>query len=278
MPSCFVIQPFDPKFDKRFEDVYKPAVIAAGLEPYRVDRDPGADILIEAIEAGIRRAALCLADITTDNPNVWYELGYAFATDCPVVMVCSEERSGKKYPFDIQHRSIISYGVDAPSDFEKLRQAVTVRLESLLTRDEALRKMAKEEQVAPVGGLSQIELLVLAGAAGSVVSPQDGVSLYSVRQGVEGAGVTNLGCTLAIRGLVAKGFVRMGEEEDLFGPGTYQVLTVTEIGWDWIESNKSKFVLVPSNIASGVLRVVSWKAKEVFHDTTVSRNADVTGT
>ena len=36
--------------------------------------------------------------------------------------------------------------------------------------------------------------------------------------------------------------------------------------------------LVPSNIASGVLRVVSWKAKEVFHDTTVSRNADVTGT
>ena len=244
MPSCFIIQPFDPKFDKRFEDVYKPAVVAADLEPYRVDRDPGADILIEAIEDGIRKAALCLADITTDNPNVWYELGYAFATDCPVVMVCSEERAGKKYPFDIQHRSVISYGVDAPSDFVKLRQAITARIESLLARGDALRKMAKEEQVAPVEGLSHIELLVLASVAGSVVSPQDGASLYSVRQGVEGAGVTNLGCTLGMRGLVVKGFVHMGEEEDFHGPGTYQILTVTETGWNWIESNKSKFVLL----------------------------------
>ena len=32
MPTCFVIQPFDSgKFDKRFEDVYKPAIEAADL-------------------------------------------------------------------------------------------------------------------------------------------------------------------------------------------------------------------------------------------------------
>jgi len=39
MTTCFVIQPFDSgKFDKRFMDVYKPAIEAAGLEAYRVDR------------------------------------------------------------------------------------------------------------------------------------------------------------------------------------------------------------------------------------------------
>lgn len=33
MPICFVIQPFDSgRFDKRFDDVYKPAIEAAGLE------------------------------------------------------------------------------------------------------------------------------------------------------------------------------------------------------------------------------------------------------
>jgi hypothetical protein len=76
MPTCFVIQPFDSgKFDKRFDDVYVPAIEEAGLEPYRVDRDPGVDVPIEAIEEGIRNAAVCLADVTTDNPNVWYVLG-----------------------------------------------------------------------------------------------------------------------------------------------------------------------------------------------------------
>lgn len=93
MPVCFVIQPFDAgKFDNRFDDVYKPAIEAAGLEEYRVDRDPAVDVPIEAIEQGIRNATVCLADITTDNPNVWYELGFALAAGKPVVMVCSKER------------------------------------------------------------------------------------------------------------------------------------------------------------------------------------------
>ena len=66
MPTCFVIQPFDSgKFDKRFDDVYKPAIEAAGLDAYRVDRDPKVEIAIEAIEEGIRNSAICLADVTT---------------------------------------------------------------------------------------------------------------------------------------------------------------------------------------------------------------------
>ena len=78
MATCFVIQPFDQgKFDKRYADVYKPSIEAAGLEPYRVDKDPGVLVPIEAIERGIRSSAICLADITSDNPNVWYELGKA---------------------------------------------------------------------------------------------------------------------------------------------------------------------------------------------------------
>lgn len=115
MPVCFVIQPFDSgKFDKRFDDVYKPAIEAAGLEAYRVDRDPGVEVPIDGIEDGIRTATICLADITTDNPNVWYELGFAYDAGRPVVMVCSKERPDKRYPFDIQHRTIIPYGADSP--------------------------------------------------------------------------------------------------------------------------------------------------------------------
>jgi hypothetical protein len=50
MDTCFVIQPFDKdKFDQRYTDVFEPAIKAAGLEPYRVDRDPTVTIPIERI-------------------------------------------------------------------------------------------------------------------------------------------------------------------------------------------------------------------------------------
>jgi hypothetical protein len=118
--KCFMIQPFDGgKFDKRFDEVFKPAVTAAGLEPYRVDRDPGASIPIEEIETGIRQSAICFADVTLDNPNVWFELGYAIAVGKDICIVSSEERQ-TKYPFDIQHRKIIKYKVESPSDYANL--------------------------------------------------------------------------------------------------------------------------------------------------------------
>ena len=108
---CFVIQPFQEIFNKRYEDTYDPAIRAAGLVPYRVDKDPSAKNLIEQIENKIEEAAICLADISIDNPNVWYELGYAFASGKDVVMVCDKQR--KDFPFDIRHKSIIPYSNDS---------------------------------------------------------------------------------------------------------------------------------------------------------------------
>jgi hypothetical protein len=80
MSKCFVAQPFDNgEFDKRFTQVYEPAIKAANLEPYRVDRDPKASIVIDTIVSEIRSCSALFVDISTDNPNVWFELGLAIA-------------------------------------------------------------------------------------------------------------------------------------------------------------------------------------------------------
>ena len=93
MDTCFIIQPFDKdKFDQRFTDIFDPAIQSAGLEPYRVDRDPSVRIPIEQIEDGIKSSRICFAEITMDNPNVWYELGFAFACGKDVVMVSEEKQ------------------------------------------------------------------------------------------------------------------------------------------------------------------------------------------
>lgn len=243
MPNCFVIQPFDSgKYDKRFEDVYSPAIAAAGLEPYRVDQDPGVDVPIDAIENGIRTAVVCLADITTDNPNVWYELGFAFAAGRPVVMVCSDERVGKRYPFDIQHRSIIPYQADSPRDFDILKAAITKRIKALLKKTETLQTFQGSEQVAPVQGLTQPELAVLAAVVGDIVLPDEGVSAYSAKHDVERAGFTALGFSLGLKRLREKRLVCLEETTDYNG-NSYHVIVVTSEGWDWFEKNEDKFII-----------------------------------
>ena len=243
MPTCFVIQPFDSgKYDKRFNDIYKPSIIAAGLEPYRVDNDPGVLVPIDAIEKGIRHAAICLADISADNPNVWYELGFAFATGRQVVMVCSDERTGKKYPFDIQHRSIIPYTADSPSDFDKLREGLTAKLRAISERSEVLDQIAEATTVTPIEGLTGAETIVLAVIAGDAYLPDSSVAVSSAKREAERAGITNMGFNLALRKLTAKKFVSSGEVQNENGD-IYTGVDITESGWQWIEQNESRFVL-----------------------------------
>jgi hypothetical protein len=243
MTNCFVIQPFDSgKFDKRFDDVYRPAIEAAGIDAYRVDRDPKVEIPIEAIEDGIRSAAICLADITTDNPNVWYELGFAFASGSPVVMVCSEERTTRKYPFDIQHRTVINYKTESSSDFSDLRHTLTSRIKALLDKSAAMRQIADSEQVAPSRGLSQPELMVLAALAGETGLPASSASVWSLKRDVEQSGLTAIGFSLGFRRLAAKDLIEAIRECDEQGE-QYDAARLTPDGWDWVERNDSLFVL-----------------------------------
>lgn len=242
-PSCFIIQPFDSgKFDRRFVEVYKPALEKAGLEPYRVDQDQNIDVLIDAIEEGISKAAICLADITEDNPNVWYELGYAFAAGRRVIMICSEERKGN-YPFDIQHRKIIPYKSDSPSDFEQLRELICEQAEALATKSFLLKRAAETDQTAPTQGLSQQESIVLEVLAGDTALPESTVPVFSLQKDAEQAGLTPLAFGLAIRRLLKREFVstQMGSDPNSYED--YQVVQVTTCGWEWIENNQQHFIL-----------------------------------
>ena len=119
--QCCVFQPFDDggPYDKRYDEVISPAIKAADLEPYRVDRDASAEIPIDKLHEEIRGSVVCLADITPDNPNVWYELGFAVASDQPIVMIC---KKGRTLPFDTHHRSAIFYTQESPRDFEQLKK------------------------------------------------------------------------------------------------------------------------------------------------------------
>jgi hypothetical protein len=78
--SCFVMQPFAAPHGDYFEKIFKPAIDKTGLKPVRADADIFATgKIIDQIWRGINAAKVLVAELTTRNANVLYELGLAHA-------------------------------------------------------------------------------------------------------------------------------------------------------------------------------------------------------
>ena len=237
MEKCFVIQPFDGGiFDQRFVDVFKPAIEKADFEAYRVDRDLSVRIPIEEIQNGIVGSAICFAEITTDNPNVWYELGYAFACGKDVIMVCSDERE-KKYPFDIQHKKIIEYATKSKSDYEKLEKEITNVIRAYQKTANVTQSLSKLP-IKKTEGLESHEIAILIFLMENSLTINHYTSFYSLRQEMGKSGYTDIATSVAIRTLAKNNMLEISSVSDNYEP--YEVCTITEKGENWILSNQDK--------------------------------------
>lgn len=236
------MQPFDgDTFDKRYDDVYAPAIRDADLEPYRVDRDPSVNIPIDDIESGIRNSKICLADITKDNPNVWFELGFAIAVPIEVVLVCSHERT-THFPFDVQHRTILRYKTESTSDFDKLRNEITERIRGLLEKERMIGRISNLPPIADTEGLSQHELVALVAVMQNRLVPEEGVITYRIKESMKRDGFNDLGVSIALHGILDKGMVTTTIETDRNGDD-YSAYLITEEGYQWLMRNQDKLVL-----------------------------------
>ena len=255
--ECFVIQPFDQdKFDSRFTDIFKPAILAAGFDPYRVDKDPAANDLVEAIKDGIDRATVFLADLTLDNPNVWFELGYALAKGKPFCLICSDERLSK-YPFDIGKLKIINYKTGSTSNFDELGRKITERLRAVSIQSKKLEAIAPSAAaIKDESGLTSFEQVAL-----SIIFEEhfdSGMTAFAVRREMERAGFTKTATTLAIAKLQKKGMIDVARGYDTDRDEAYVLLTTTDEGLAWVTENEDKlplFTQPKSDEESGVLSV-----------------------
>ncbi|SCY62160.1 protein of unknown function [Nitrosospira sp. Nl5] len=97
-PHAFVAMPFGskPGLDGRlidFNSVYsayiRPALEAADMEVFRADEEQRAGDIITDMFQELLIADLVVADLTIDNPNVWYELGVRHALRARgIILVC----------------------------------------------------------------------------------------------------------------------------------------------------------------------------------------------
>jgi hypothetical protein len=121
--KCFVICPFgsvDSDVRKRSDYVYK--IICQALEPkgYRCNRtidDPMGGPIGNQIMGDIRKSDLVIADLTSLNPNVMYELAIRHVTGRPYIHLIER---GTKIPFDI---SMMNY-IEIEPDFDRGSEAL----------------------------------------------------------------------------------------------------------------------------------------------------------
>ena len=235
---CCVFQPFDGgDFDKRFDEILVPAIEASGMEPYRVDRDAATTIPIETLHREIRSAVICVADITTLNPNVMYELGYAIAAGKDVVLVSGP--ATEKFPFDIQHRTVIRYSLGSPGDFKKLETGITSRLNALLGKQAKTNEIVTASPVKSSDGLQPHEMTALALIMASGDSREDEVGAWTLKQEMNKAGYSDIGTRLSLARLVRIGLAESRMDEDINGRPLV-VYRVTEAGESWLLDNQSK--------------------------------------
>ena len=129
--TCFVMMPFAEPIGGYYSTVYEPAVIKAGLKPVRADDEIFATgKIMDQVWAGINAAKVLVAELTTRNPNVFYELGLAHALQKPVVLV---SRTEQDVPFDLHHIRVIYYDVNDPFWGEKLINKIAENVLSALS-------------------------------------------------------------------------------------------------------------------------------------------------
>lgn len=132
--SCFVMQPFSPPYDGYYETLLKPAIEQAGLRPVRADDEIfGSGKIMDQVWRGIRNAKVLVAELTTRNANVYYELGLAHALGKPVVLVAAKE---EEVPFDVHHIRVIYYDITDPFWGQKLIDKVAENVQSALANPE----------------------------------------------------------------------------------------------------------------------------------------------
>jgi tetratricopeptide (TPR) repeat protein len=137
-PLCFVLMPFGKKvddsgrainFDRIYDTIIGPGIRQADLEPIRADEEVVGGFIHKPLFERLMLCDYAVADLTTANPNVFYELGvrHGIRPHSTVLLF----GKGMRLPFDVAPLRALPYTIDAlgaPTAADTDRAALAARL------------------------------------------------------------------------------------------------------------------------------------------------------
>jgi MAP3K TRAFs-binding domain len=146
-PLCFVLMPFGSKpdpgggpdidFDRTYRQAIKPGIEDADMFPVRADEEKLGGIIHKAMFERLLICEFAVADLTTSNPNVMYELGIRHAARPRTTLTIYA--ASTPLPFDVNLLRTQPYRLEADNELSEssaaeLRRAVTGHLRDLRAR------------------------------------------------------------------------------------------------------------------------------------------------
>ena len=132
--KCFVIMPFsttksctEEKWTEIFEFIIKPAVQESGLG-YECERSVAErENIIKGILEALNKANVVIADLTGNNPNVFYEPGVRHTLANRTILIAQGE---EHIPFDLRPYPVAFYS-ESPAKIAKFKKDIKKKLEDI---------------------------------------------------------------------------------------------------------------------------------------------------
>ncbi|HKY54941.1 MAG TPA: macro domain-containing protein [Anaerolineales bacterium] len=164
--KCFVIMPFGKKkdidgyevdFDRVYHELIYKAVKELGVDCERCDEIIDTGAIHKKMFRGIFDADVSVVDITSLNPNVFYELGVRHALHKYGTLVI-RRNSNLPIPFNISGLSILGYDIDSDDQLESNRKKIRDHIQKSLDTQgidsiiyDALDDLKVERRAKPIG-------------------------------------------------------------------------------------------------------------------------------
>ena len=177
MTSCFVMPPIHGgAFNRRYEEVFAPAIRAAGLEPYRVDRDPKVSVRFKISRTEFVRPS----SVSLRSPSTTQTCGSSSGSPLLARRKSSSSALMSERPdsLDIQHRTILKYTTKSISDFERLRSEITAKVKAYLQKAETLANVSEITKLTTFEGLDHHQVVAIAALAENLQDPDDDASAF----------------------------------------------------------------------------------------------------
>lgn len=133
--SLFVIMPFSQDFNDVWIGGIQTAAKSSGFHPIRVDTIARSANITDDIVESIKSCRITIVDVTGNNPNVMFELGYVMALSKPYVII---SQSVEFLPFDIRNIRTIVYS-NTWSGIEELKGKLNEFLTEFSTHSKSTR-------------------------------------------------------------------------------------------------------------------------------------------
>jgi len=121
-PRAFVAMPFDQVFNDVYVLGIREVAEKVGYVVERVDEIEHNGLIVDVITERLRTCDILIADTTTRNANVFYEIGFGHAIGKPAILIC---REGETLAFDVASTNHIIYNsiVDLREKLERRLRA-----------------------------------------------------------------------------------------------------------------------------------------------------------